>query len=138
LYGITRPATSAKKSWGAVQYKPGVRETTTTRGSSTASIKFADAGKHQMFVPTDGTSTTIAVYAYREADYAGTNPQLIVKQPGVADDTTTDAAAASQWNELTTTLTPSATPPYVVVELVSNNTATSGSYAVYFDDLSVT
>ena len=97
-----------------------------------------DAAIHQIWVPVANESTTISVYVQREANYAGTNPRLIVKQPGQADDVTTDVAAASQWNELTTTLTPAADPPYVVVELQSLNTAVAGNYDVFFDDLTVT
>jgi hypothetical protein len=63
---------------------------------------------------------------------------MVIKQPGQADDTTTDAAAASQWNLLTTTLTPAADPPYVIVELQSLNTAAALAYDVFFDDLKVT
>jgi len=36
---------------------------------------------------------------------------------------------------LTDTFTPQSGTQYVIVELVSNNTATSGSFATYFDDL---
>lgn len=138
LFGIARPATAAKNSWGAIQFHDAERETTTTRGASTASITLHDAGVHQIWVPVTNVSTTISVYVYREANYAGTNPRLVVKQPGQSDDTTTDAAAASQWNELTTTLTPAADPPYVVVELQSLNTAAAGNYDIFFDDLTVT
>lgn len=137
LFGITKPTTASKSSWGAVQYVPTERETTTTRGASAASIKLADAGEHQIWVPVTAESTTVAVYCYREANHAGTNPRMVIKEPGQSDRTTTDAAAASQWNELTDTFTPSGDTDYVVVCLQSLNTATSGSYAVYFDDLSV-
>ena len=137
LYGADRPTTSAKKSWGAIQYKPGERETTTTYDSSAASIKLADAGRHQIFVPTTAASTTIAVRTYREANYTGTLPQMVIRQPGESARTTVDTGSVSTWNELTDTFTPDSGTDYVVVELVSNNTATSGSYAVYFDALSV-
>ena len=137
LFGRTRPATSSKKSWGAVQYQQPIRETTTTDASSAASLKLDDAGRVQFRVPVTAASTTISVKAYREADYAGTAPTMVIKQPGQADRTTTDAGAASAWNTLTDTFTPAAAPPYVVVELVSDNTATSGSYSAYFDTLSV-
>ena len=90
-----------------------------------------------MYVPTANESTTIDVYVYREANYAGTNPQLIVKQPGVADDSTTDTGGSTSWNKLTTTLTPAANPPYVIVELVSNNTSATGNYDVFFDSVAV-
>jgi hypothetical protein len=138
LLGMTRPVTDSKKSWGALQFRQQARDTGTTYDASTASLAFADAGRAQFKLPTtDSTEITISCYCYREANYAGTNPQMIIKQPGQADDTTTDAAAASQWNLLTTTLTPADEPDYVFVELVSSNTAVAGNYAAYFDALSV-
>jgi len=137
LFGISKPTTTAKSSWGAIQFQPGERETATTRGASTASIGFADAGEHQIWVPVTNASTTISVYCYREANYAGTNPRMVIKEPGQADRTTTDAAAASQWNLLTDTFTPSGDTDYVVVCLQSLNTAAAGNYASFFDDLDV-
>lgn len=136
LYGITRPATDSKKSWGPVQVDAGERSATQAHGGTYA-LKMADSNRTQFIVPVSNVSTTFSVYVYREANYAGTNPQLVVKQPGQADTTVTDAAAAGQWNQLTTTLTPAAGTKFVTVELVSNNTATTGSFAVYFDDLAV-
>lgn len=136
LFGLSRPSTDSKKSWGALQVIDKVREATTVRTGQ--SIKLSDAGRVQFIVPVTNVSTTISVYCYREANYAGTNPQMIIKQPGQSDNTQTDAGSASSWNQLTATLTPAASPPYVIVEIVSNNAATSGSYAAYFDDLQVT
>jgi len=136
FFALTRPAASAKKSWGSFQFQDVSRNTGTVR-TGTASLKLSDAGRHQMFIPVTAVSTTFSVYVYREANYAGTNPQLVIRQPGKSDTTVTDAGAASGWNLLTTTLTPNANPPYVIAMLVSNNTATSGSYGVYFDDLDV-
>ena len=136
LFGIVRPTVAAKNSWGAIQFRDTERETGTVDAGS-VSIAIHDAGSHQIFVPVTNVSTTIAVQVQRESSYAGTNPRMVIKQPGQADDTTTDAAAASQWNELTTTLTPAADPPYVVIELQSLNTATSGSFDVFFDTLTV-
>lgn len=136
LRGIARPVTASKNSWGATQFTDMERETGTVRTGS-VSMCLHDAGRHQIWVPVTATSTTISVYVYREANYAGNNPQMIIKQPGQADDVTTDAAAASQWNLLTTTLTPAADPPYVVVELVSRNTAVALAYETFFDDLVV-
>jgi hypothetical protein len=137
LYGVTRPATSAKKSRGAVQYQPVSRETATTYDSSAASLKLSDAGEVQFKVPVTAAETTISVRVYREADYDGTAPQMVIKQPGQADQTTTDAGDAGEWNELTDTFTPAASPGYVFVVLKSNNTATSGNYDVFFDALAV-
>ncbi|MCK5641258.1 MAG: right-handed parallel beta-helix repeat-containing protein, partial [Gammaproteobacteria bacterium] len=135
LRGILRPVTASKNSWGPLQFADMERETGTVRTGS-VSVCLHDAGRHQIWVPVANEETTISVYVYREANYAGNNPQMIVKQPGQADDVTTDAAAAGQWNELTTTLTPAAEPPYVVVELVSRNT-NGAADEVFFDDLTV-
>jgi hypothetical protein len=136
LYGIFRPSTAAKNSWGGIQLREGERETGTVDAGS-VSLKLADAGDHQIYVPTTNASTTFSCEVHREADYAGTNPRMIIRQPGVADDVTTDGAAASQFNTLTTTLTPAANPPYVVVILRSLNTATSGNFATFFDTFDV-
>jgi hypothetical protein len=138
LYGVTRPVTDSKKSWGAVQYPPISRETTTKR-TGAASIKLADAGRFQVWKSTNGATTqiTISCYVYFEADYAGDLPQLIVHQPGQSDATDTATGAAENWEALSVTLTPAASPGYVVAELVSRNTATSGSFGCYFDDLAV-
>lgn len=136
LLGIVRPVTSAKKSWGPVQFSDMERETGTKRTGS-ASMVLHDAGRHQIWVPVEASNTTIKVYVYREANYAGLLPQMIIKQPGQADDVTTDVGAAGGWNLLTTTLVPAAVPPYVVVELVSRNTAAALAFKVFFDDLDV-
>lgn len=137
LLGLTRPTTSAKKSWGAVQFVDSERETGTVR-NGVASIVLHDAGRHQIFVPVTKGSTTFSVFVHRESSYAGINPRMIIKQPGQTDVVVTDAGAASQFNELTTSFTTARIPPYVVVELVSLNTATAGSFEVFFDDLKVT
>lgn len=137
FFGIARPTTSSKKSWGPLQLREAERETTTVYDSSTASIKLADAGDAQFFVPVDGSEITISVQAYREANYAGTLPRMIIRQPGQADRVTTDTGSASQWNELTDTFTPDSGTEFVVVILRSLNTATSGSYDTFFDSLQV-
>jgi len=136
LRGLERPTTAAKNTWGPLQFQDFERETGTVRTGSVSAV-LHDAGVHQIIVPVTNVSTTISVWVYREANYAGNNPQMIIKQPGQADDTTTDAAAASQWNELTTTLTPAALPPYVIIELKSRNTAVALAYDVFWDDLTV-
>jgi hypothetical protein len=137
LWGIGRPATASKNSWGPCQFRDMERETGTTRGASTASLCLHNAGRHQIWVPVANESTTISVYVYREANYAGNLPQMICKQPGQADDITTDVGAAGAWNLLTTTFTPAADPPYVVVELISRNTAAAGNFDCFWDDLVV-
>ena len=137
LYGIARPSANGKNSWGAFQQQRLERETGTVRGGVGASLGLPDAGRVQFHAPVSSGSTTVQVYVYREADYAGNAPQMVIKQPGQADVVVTDGGAAGQWNKLETTITPAAVPGYAIVELGSNNTATSGSYAVYFDDLDV-
>ena len=138
LFGIARPATASKNSWGAVQFADAERDTGTTSNSSTASLELLDAARVQLGpfeVP--NASIDIHVKVYRGPEYAGTAPQLVIKQPGASDDTTVDGGSAETWNELKTTLTPNANPSYVYVELVSNNTATADDYKAYFDSLVV-
>jgi hypothetical protein len=138
LYGMARPATSSKRSWGAIQATGAIRETTTIDGGSGASLKLPDAGEQfLMRIPVTNTSTTISLKVYRESDYAGTNPQMIIRQPGQADRSTTDSGASAQWNTLSDTFTPAALPAYVDVVIKSNNTATSGNYDTFWDTLSV-
>lgn len=136
LFGITRPVTVAKNSWGPVQFQDTERETGTVHAGS-VSMCLHDAGRHQIFVPVTNEETTISIYVYREANYTGNLPQMILKQPGQVDRVTTDGGAAGGWNLLTDTFTPVADPPYVVVELVSRNTAGAGNYETFFDDLVV-
>lgn len=133
LFGLARPTTSAKKSWGPVQYNPWTFETGTV-DAGTGSRKLSDAGRSQQYrVPVTNVSTTISVKVRRQTDYAGTLPQMVIKQPGQADITVTDTGSANAWNVLTTTFTPAATPPWITVEIVSSNTATSGSFACFWD-----
>jgi hypothetical protein len=137
MYGLTRPTTASKKSWGAIQYQPVLKSPTQAQAGS-YSLKLEDAGSAHIFVPTTNTATTITVYCYREADYAGTNPTMVISQPGQVDITVTDAGAAAGWNQITSgAFTPAASPGFVVVKLKSFNTATAGSYGTYFDTLAV-
>lgn len=134
LYGMARPTTDSKKSWGAIQHQGISRDTTTVRTGG-AALKIDDAGRHQEIMAVDAVSTTISVWVRWEANYAGTKPQLIVRQPGQSDQTATATGSAGSWEQLSVTFTPSAQPGWVCVEVASHNTATSGSYAVYVDDL---
>jgi hypothetical protein len=135
ITGKTRPATASKKSWGAFQFTDTERDEATTYNNSAASLVMHDAGRTQFKLPVQAVGTTISVRVYRETNYAGTLPQMVIKQPGESDRTTTDTGSAETWNLLTDTFTPGTGTDYVIVELVSNNTATSGDYDVYFDNL---
>lgn len=137
LNGVTRPATAAKLSWGALQFADVVRETTTIH-TGAVSLKLADAGIHQTPAPVGNASMTISVQVRWEADYAGTKPQLIIKQSGQSDITVTATGASDTWELLTNTFTPASSPDFVQVELRSNNTAVAGSYDVFWDQLEAT
>lgn len=136
LFGMARPATNSKCSWGAIQFVDWAQSTVQAH-AGTYSGRIADAGRVQFVVPVTNVSTIFSVWVYRESGYTGTLPQMVIKQPGVADTVIVDTGAAAGWNQLTTTLTPAALPKFVVVEVVSNNTATSGSFNTYVDDLTV-
>lgn len=135
LFGMPRPATNGKRSWGAIQYQGVFKETTITRNSSPASLGIEDAGCAQFIIPVMETKVTVSVYTYREANYSGTLPQMIIKRPGQSDITVTDTGSAGQWNLLTSTFIHNGMPEWVAVQLKSNNTATSGNYRVFFEDL---
>lgn len=108
-----------------------------TYGSSGASLKMADAGEHQMQFASRNAPTKVQVRAYREAGYDGTAPQLIVRQPGQADVVITDVGPVGGWNLLVADLVPAALPEWCTIALRSNNTATVGNYATYFDALKI-
>ena len=137
FYGITRPTTDSKKTRGAVQNYRVTRETTTVPSGETESCRMEDAMPYQIFIPITGKQMIFSVELYREANYAGTNPQMIIKQPGQSDQTQTDAGSVSTWNKQTAQFKPANFPPYVVMEIRSNNTATSGSYATLFGKVNV-
>lgn len=133
LFGLTRPG-SGKKTPGAIQYREILRQTTTIR-SGTTSIELVDAARHVFSLIAGGARRhRFVVYVYREANYAGTLPQMVIKRLGQSDITVTDTGSSGQWNKLSYDLTPSASDRFIQVELVSNNTATSGSYKTFFDD----
>ena len=96
-----------------------------------------DAMRHSFVVPIEEGSGNIRIKinCWRETDYAGTNPQMVIKRPGVADATQTDGGSSGQWNGLTYTLTPAVDDRFFILELVSNNTAISGNYKVYWTGL---
>jgi len=137
LSGMTRPATAAKISWGPHQYVNRARDTTTVF-AGTASIKLADATIVTLFKPvTSAAPLNISAYVYRESSYAGTAPQMIIRQPGQADVTVTDGGSASAWNLISTTVTPATSPQWIEILLVSNNTASGANIGVYVDGISV-
>lgn len=137
FFGMLRPTTSGKMSRGAVQVNEVKRATTPTYSDTAESLEMPDADRQQFRIPVTATSTTITLRVYREANYAGTLPQMVIKEPGQSDRTTTDTGSVTTWNLLTDTFTPNGTAGFVVVELVSNNTATSGSYAAFWSTLTV-
>lgn len=136
FYGIGRPG-SAKNSCGAFQVRDFSRSTTQTYGSSTASLKLADVGEVHFQVPlTSGVEVTVSARVYREANYSGANPAVYIDMPNGGGASASDTGSSGQWNLVSFTYTPSQTG-VAIVRLMSFNSATSGSYAVYFDDLKV-
>jgi hypothetical protein len=130
LFNFARQA--GKAGHGPIQYGEVERDTATVYDGTTSSAKLSDAGRHQLRVPVSNTETHIQVHVYRETNYNGTLPQMVIYEPGQTTRTITDEGVAGAWNRLADTFTPAVGSDYMIVELVSNNTATSGSYAVYF------
>ena len=137
LFGITRPATLSKRTRGAIQYNILERETTIVYGSSPESYRMRDAQANQFIIPITGKKIRFSCFVYRDADYAGTLPQVIIKQYGQSDITLTDTGNAETWNEIAHEFTPASFPLFVSIEIRSNNTATSGDYKVYWDALEI-
>lgn len=132
LFGITRPTTDSKKTRGAIQFNQPTREATTVPTGETESLNFDDAMAYQIFIPITGKQMRVSVQVNRETNYAGTLPQMVIKQPGQSNRTTTDTGSVGTWNVLSDQFTPASTPTFIVMELRSNNTATSGSYQTFF------
>lgn len=137
LFGIPRPVTAAKNSWGAIQFQDVELEATTVQAGSYSRV-LHDAGQVLVRrIPTTNTEITVTLYMRYEDDYAGDLPRMIIKQPGQADQTDTMTAAADTWEQLTATFTPAASPKYVEVWAESRNTAVADDYDVFFDTLDV-
>lgn len=132
--GLSRPPVAGDSSWGAIQNQR-IERGTTVVAAGAASLCILDVGAHQIWRLVTGAQITVSVKAYHDAGYIGVLPQMIIKQPGQADRTTTDTGGAGTFNTLTDTFVPSATPPYIIIELKSNNT---GGTSVYFDSLEIT
>lgn len=138
IFGRQRPSINGNRSWGAIQYDACEKETTITYNSSQASMKIIDAGSHMVRIPVaPGSSVSLSVRVYRGSDYSGTLPQMIVHQPGESSRTTTDTGSSETWNLLSDSWSAGSDTSYLFVELRSNNAASSGDFAVYFDALEV-
>jgi hypothetical protein len=138
LFGKTRPVTASKGTPGAVAWVPKELEATTVYEGTGANLQ-DDAGRQQYGpYPVDAVSYSFSIYVYRETNYAGSNPQVRIIQPGQATIELTDSGAAASWNELTHTFTPVSLPPWIVIELVSRNTAAAGDYGVIWDQMALT
>lgn len=136
VYGLTRPG-NGKRTRGAVQFKGVARDESEYR-SSPSSIRMDDASQQVFQVPvSDQKKITITMYVKREANYTGTNPQLIVRSPTQSAVTDTDTGSTGVYNKLSVAFTPATGDRWIQVEIRSNNTATSGSYKVWFDDLKI-
>jgi len=121
LHGIERPHPDNRKSWGPIQFAGVERSTAQVHGGNASELHYRPSRK-QFFVPSTNVSTTVSAWVYREANYrADRNPGFVLKQPGAADRTTRDAGAVAQWNQISDTFTPNATPPWFMIELVNDN-----------------
>lgn len=135
-FGLTRPG-SGKRTRGGIQFYGSKRDATFTRKKG-PSIKLEDANRHVVTIPVKGNGTlSLSAYAYRETDYAGTAPQLVIKRPGKSDSIITDAGSVDIWNKLDASIDVDGTFRFIQIELRSNNTASSGNYVVWFADLRI-
>ena len=136
VYGFDRPV-SGKRTKGAVQFKV-VERDGDFFFSGISSMRMNDFSRTNInSIVRPSTSYKVSVRVYREANYTGTTPQLIIKRPGQSDITVADSGSTGAWNFLEVAFDTEADDRYIQIELKSNNTATSGSYKVWFDKLEV-
>jgi len=132
IYGLTRPS-SGKFTRGAVQFK-GVDRDASEYLTAPSSMRMNDASICINTLPINaGRKITVSIWVKREANYAGTNPQLVLSIPDGTQVVSTDVGASAQYNNLVASITPGVGNKWLQVEFRSNNTATSGNYRVWFD-----
>ena len=136
FWGRTRPTASYKKSWGAIQfsdihYQTGIKQT------ASASVETREPMREYAYIRARSPVMTVKVKVYREASYVGTLPQLVLHSPGTATRTITDTGNVTTWNQLELAIA-AAGNDYILVDLVNNNTSSTGDYKVYWDDFEIT
>ncbi len=138
LFGIVRPTTASKNSWGPVQFHDRELETITVQAGTYART-LLDAGSVLVRrVPHVGAEVTVTLYMRYGNTYAGNLPQMVIKQPGAADQVSTVVAAADTWEQLSDTFTPNADPGYFEVWALSRNTAgIAATTRVIYDTMDV-
>ena len=135
LYGRERTITAADGAPGCLIMPNVEREDSTVYESTEASLKITKTGSAQFQVPVvGGQEVTVEVRSYMASGYTGTKPQMIIREPGETDRTTTDTGSTQAWNLLTDTFTLQAETNYITVVLRAENTAAT---ATYFDALEV-
>ena len=136
IYGLPRPG-GDKFTRGAVQFR-GVTRDSSEYKIAPSSARMDDASQQLFRVPIDAAKKiTVTIYVKREANYAGTNPQLTVRLSTSGATTDTDTGSVGVYNKLTVVVTPGANDRWAQIELTSNNTASSGSYKVWFDEFRI-
>jgi len=139
MFGMQRPTTAGKRSIGPIQFQQFERDTSLVYGDGISSLLFNDAGRFQLWIAHNAATMQVELYTQRGGTYAGTLPQMVIKQPERPDRTTTDTGAASAWNLLTDWFTPATLPQWYVIEMVSDNTAAGpAGIAVNFDEVTIT
>jgi len=124
-----------KKTIGAVQFRQVGRNTSDAPVGSSTSIELPDASADSIRIAcAPNSQVTVSCDVKRESGYAGTNPQMVLKSPGVSDVVVTDSGAVNSWNAINGNITP--TYPYITIEFRNNNTKRKARY-VRFSDIAV-
>lgn len=124
LFGIARPATAEKNSWGPMQFVDRELESGTVYAGTYGRV-IQDAG--QTFVrriPVTGVEITVTLYMRRSTNYEGNVPRMVIKQPGQADEITNMTAAVNTWEQLSDTFTPASEPGFIEVWAESRHAPT--------------
>lgn len=125
---------------GALELHNTAVQETTIVDASGSGVDIVGPGSHELVIPVDATSTTLAIRVRYDSNHGTTNkPQAILLasgQIGVAAEANTAAAAVNTWETLTfTAFTPTAAGA-VRLRIVSRSAAGNG--VAYFDTLTIT
>lgn len=138
LFGVHSEIAQTRRSWGAMHAYAVKRETAPVYGTFVGTLYLENASEAQFTYPVQPSVTyTITVQVYVETNYAGSVPDMVIRQPGAVDVTATSSGAAGVWEQLTTTFTSGADMNWISVALRSHNTSTTPSYGVRWNDIQV-
>lgn len=138
LFGVHKETAQTLRSWGATHAYAVKRDTGIIYDGFVASLYMENACEAQSTHPVQASLTyTITVQVNIEANYAGSVPDMVIRQPGEADVIIASSGALGVWEQLTVAFTTGTEMDWISVGLRSHNTATVPAYGVFWSDIQV-